>query len=120
MINPYTGNPYILSALQPQEDDELFVAMVSGEGAVQMYPVKAGKTAVLIDFDSNKFWVKSTRKNGMPEQTRRYSFIEDEYEEDKSKYVTADDLKKFEERIMKALGERNDVQSKHDESEHGE
>jgi len=34
MINPYTNNPYILSALQPQEDDELFVAMVSGEGAV--------------------------------------------------------------------------------------
>jgi len=107
MINQYS--PY--SVLLPQqEEEEIFVAMVSGEGAAQMYPVKSGKTGILIDFDSNKFWVKSTKKNGMPEQMRRFSFTEDEYEENKSKYVTADDLKKFEDRIMKALEGKSNVQ----------
>ena len=107
MVNQYS--PY--SVLLPQqEEEEVFVAMVSGEGAAQMYPVKSGKTGILIDFDSNKFWVKSTKKNGMPEQMRRFSFTEDEYEENKSKYVTTEDLKKFEDKIMKALEGRNNVQ----------
>ena len=112
MINQYS--PF--GILLPQQDeDEVFVAMVSGEGAAQMYPVKSGRTGVFIDFDAHKFWVKSVRKNGMPEQMRRFSFTEDKYEENKSGYVTVEDLAKFKEEIMSALGEKKHDESKHDE-----
>ena len=49
---------------------------VQGEGGAQMYPVAAGTTVALIDFDACVFWLKTTAPNGLPQQMRKFEFKE--------------------------------------------
>lgn len=50
------------------------VAVLSGDDAVQSYPVAAGNTAVLMDFTNMKFWLKTTDIYGRPLPPEAYQF----------------------------------------------
>ena len=80
------------------------VVLVNGESGAQFYPVAPNNTVFLMDFNSNKFWVKSTRSNGFPDPMRSFSFVEDTpKEEDSSKYATREEIneiKRMLERLM--------------------
>ena len=62
---------------QPQQNNSVSVVTVQGEAGARIYPVAAGNTVLLIDFDSKKFWLKSTDLNGMPSRFAAFSFTEE-------------------------------------------
>lgn len=61
---------------QQQTQNQIMLVPVNGEGGAQMYPVAAGSTVALIDFDACIFWLKTTAPNGLPQQMRKFEFKE--------------------------------------------
>lgn len=61
---------------QPQ-NNSVMVVTVQGEAGARVYPVAAGNTVLLIDFDAKKFWLKSTDLNGMPSRFVAFNFTEE-------------------------------------------
>lgn len=63
---------------QPQQNNSnsLMTVLVSGEDEVNNYPVAAGFTVMLVDFSHNKFWLKSTAMNGVPQPPRVFTISE--------------------------------------------
>ena len=59
-----------------QTQNQIMLVPVNGEGGAQMYPVAAGSTVALIDFDACIFWLKTTAPNGLPQQMRKFEFKE--------------------------------------------
>ena len=45
-----------------QTQNQIMLVPVNGEGGAQMYPVAAGSTVALIDFDACIFWLKKYRR----------------------------------------------------------
>lgn len=66
------GNMFMPNQMQNQ----IMLVPVNGEGGAQMYPVAAGSTVALIDFDACVFWLKTTAPNGLPQQMRKFEFKE--------------------------------------------
>lgn len=64
---------------QPQQTatSSFYTVLVNGEAGANAYPVASGNTVMLMDFNSNKFWLKSTNVNGIPQQLRRFEFKEE-------------------------------------------
>lgn len=63
---------------QPQQNNSnsLMTVLVSSEDEVNNYPVAAGFTVMLVDFSHNKFWLKSTAMNGVPQPPRVFTISE--------------------------------------------
>ena len=75
----WNQNQQFGNAQQPTQqinDGSIMAVFVHGEDAVNNYLVAYGKTVMLIDFESGKFWIKSN-DNGIPQKLRKYSFSED-------------------------------------------
>lgn len=70
-----TYNPYLTQSVQ--QDSPFFVSFVNGETGANIYPVTAGKTGLLFDFNIGKFWIKETDSNGLPKPIRIFSFTEE-------------------------------------------
>lgn len=70
----YTAAPY-----QPQNpsSNSFYTVLVNGETGVNAYPVASGNTVLLMDFNSNKFWLKTTNQNGIPQPLRSFDFKEE-------------------------------------------
>lgn len=62
---------------QPQNNNSVMVVPVQGEAGARVYPVAAGSTVLLIDFDAKKFWLKSTDINCMPSRFAAFNFTEE-------------------------------------------
>ncbi len=62
---------------QQQSNNNVIVVPVQGEAGARVYPVAAGNTVLLIDFDSKKFWLKSTDFNGMQSRFATFNFTEE-------------------------------------------
>lgn len=62
---------------QPPQNNSVMVVTVQGEAGARVYPVAAGNTVLLIDFDAKKFWLKSTDANGMPSRFAAFNFTEE-------------------------------------------
>ena len=87
--NPYSGsytyNPdpygYSRTAMpgqpaQQNNSNSLMTVLVNSEDEVNNYPVAAGFTVMLVDFSHNKFWLKSTAMNGVPQPPRVFTISE--------------------------------------------
>ena len=80
--NPYyTGTPNMNQTVQTQSQpmnlmNSFTAVLVDSEASARAYPVAAGNTVVLIDFNSGHFWFKSTEATGMPQQLRTFEFKE--------------------------------------------
>lgn len=63
---------------QPQQNNSnsLMTVLVNSEDEVNNYPVAAGFTVMLVDFSHNKFWLKSTAMNGVPQPPRVFTISE--------------------------------------------
>ena len=57
-------------------NNTIMTVPVQGEAGANMYPVAAGNTVLLIDFNAGKFWLKSN-ENGIPSQLRTFTFKEE-------------------------------------------
>lgn len=71
--NPYPSNPGCYPAYPTQQKGITTVAIVPAE-SVDSYPVAAGTTAVLFDFDKMMFWLKATDVYGRPLPVEPYFF----------------------------------------------
>ena len=49
---------------------------VQGEQGANMYPVAAGNTVFLFDFNMKRFWIKATDINGLPAKFAAFDFTE--------------------------------------------
>ena len=61
----------------PPPNSSVMVVTVQDEAGARVYPVAAGNTVLLIDFDAKKFWLKSTDTNGMPSRFATFNFTEE-------------------------------------------
>ena len=111
MNNQYAPFGFMLPR---QDDDDLFITVVSNESAVYMHPVRSGSTGLFISPEQKKFWLKSTNKNGLPEPLRRFSYTEDVIENTGVQFLTKEDLDKFREELFDKLGLNNAVEDKKD------
>lgn len=73
----YPGaNAYNNQYYGQQPNNMIMVVLVDGEASMRAYPVGAGNTVMLMDFNGGHFWLKSTDTNGMPQQLRTFDFKE--------------------------------------------
>lgn len=68
--------PNRMQNLNAPSPNSLMCVLVSDENAVNMYPVAAGTSVILMNLHGNKFWIKSTNTSGIPEPVRAFNFSE--------------------------------------------
>ena len=59
-----------------QPNNNVIVVPVQGESGASIYPVAAGNTVLLMDFNLKKFWLKATDINGLPSKFAAFDFTE--------------------------------------------
>ena len=59
-----------------QQNNNVIVVPVQGESGASMYPVAAGNTVLLMDFNTKRFWIKATDINGLPSKFAAFDFTE--------------------------------------------
>lgn len=115
---PVTQNPYLqnhnqyqstglygqptMPAQNIQQSNEMVVVPVNGEEGVKNYPVAAGLSVLLMDYNLKKFWVKTTSPNGIGSSIDEYDFTpvnQDQNTFDDSKYATQEDIKELKQSI---------------------
>lgn len=74
---PYTAQPYRPMPQAPVTNNSIMTVFVSSESDVDLYPVAAGTTVMLISFDRHKFWLKSRGADGVPHPIRVFPFKEE-------------------------------------------
>lgn len=60
-----------------QANNNVIVVPVQGESGASIYPVAAGNTVLLMDFNLKKFWIKATDMNGLPAKFAAFDFKEE-------------------------------------------
>lgn len=83
-----------LQFTQPQESGILWV---QGEAGAKSWAVAPGKNVLLMDSESNKFYIKSSDPSGMPMPLRVFDYTEqtgksEEVKIDTSEFVTKKEL----------------------------
>ena len=100
--NPYGQmNPQLMQmpALNPTSN----IQYVQGEAGAKGYPVTKGFTMLLMDSEEPKFYIKSADQSGMPTMKKfKFEEITDPPKEN-IEYVTKNDFKEFEDKILKLL-----------------
>lgn len=93
---PYTQGYQTSVPLPQQSQNTLLTVLVSSMDEVLNYPVAAGVTVLLIDFNGGTFWLKSTSKTGVPETLRAFDFKElvqsQPQNQNEMNFVTKDDF----------------------------
>lgn len=107
----YTSAGYYQQNAQQQQQSSsgnFITVLVSSESEMINYPVAAGFTVLLIDFEHKKFWLKSTAMNGVPQQPRSFSFTEEapkiQNEEQSVSRKEFDELNAKLDKLVAALG----------------
>ena len=80
---PYT--PPVQSFQQPQPDTSII--WVQGESGAKAYPVQNGKSVVLFDSESERFFIKTADASGMPQPLRVFQYSETNENEVKSQSI---------------------------------
>jgi len=92
--------------VQPQQPDTnmIWVQGISGGNA---YPLQNGKSAVLFDTDSERFFIKTVDASGMPQKLRIFKYTE-EINENEMKtpiedFVTKAELNEMKDELLSAI-----------------
>ncbi len=87
---------------QYQQQGNVLVVPVQGEQGASMYPVAAGNTVLLMDFNLKKFWIKATDINGLPAKFAAFEFkeINPQGEND---FVSRNEFEKWKDEIVENL-----------------
>lgn len=67
-------NPY-MQQYQPQQQSGGLI-WVQGESGAKSYPISAGQSVLLMDSESNRFFIKSADASGMPLPLRIFDYVE--------------------------------------------
>lgn len=104
-----------LQQFQPQQQSQqpssnLMTIFVNSEEEVMNYPVAAGLTVLLLSFNLQKFWLKSTNTNGVPQPLRVFPFTEEIQQSapianNQNDLVTRDEFKALNEKLEKLIND---------------
>ena len=94
MVN--TNYPPIPNYQQPHPIDTGII-WVQGESGAKAYPVQSGKSMVLFDSESERFFIKSADISGMPQPLRVFNYSETKENEikqqiDTSQFITREEF----------------------------
>lgn len=67
-------SPYMPQYQPPQQNGGLI--WVQGESGAKSYPVSSGQSVLLMDSESNRFFIKSADASGMPLPLRVFDYTE--------------------------------------------
>lgn len=81
-VSQYQSYQPMMQQLSPQQTQQqpsnsILTVFVNSEDEVNLYPVAAGVTVMLVCFSNHKFYLKSTSKTGVPEPLRIFPFTEE-------------------------------------------
>lgn len=101
---PVQGQPQPMIQTAVPAQYTIPTVLVSSFDEVLNYPVGAGNTVFFVDFKANKFWMKSTLKNGVPSPLRTFNFDEEMQQQQPSNqndgvYVTKEDFDDLSKRL---------------------
>lgn len=75
--NPYYNfNPFQQQMQLPAQQPQQGILWIQGEAAAKSYPVAPGQTVLLMDSESNSFYLKSADQSGMPLPLRSFDYSE--------------------------------------------
>ena len=111
----YNGYSNLYGAL-PNQNTVSGINWVQGEAGAKSIPVAAGQKVLLMDSESNVFYVKSSDMSGMPLPLRTFEYKEVNADTQtdmapaQSTYVTKDELKQILDDFKKSLKEKKNEQ----------
>lgn len=102
-----------------QQQNETGILWVQGEAGAKSWAVAPGKSVMLMDSESNTFYIKSSDNSGMPMPLRIFDYTErtqtqgqnnviQQPEIDTSQFVTREELDKRLNEIIKAKSAKED------------
>lgn len=106
-FSPYSYQTAVPMA-QPQTQNNsgnIMTIFIGSEEEANSYPVAAGTTVLLLCFQLNKFWLKSTSTSGVPEQLRKFSFDEETQAPVTSGGVTREEFDSLSKKIDKLIND---------------
>lgn len=74
--NNFTQDAYGKQYVNPQFRNDRGMIWVQGEAGAKAYPVAPGNTVMLMDSESDMFFIKSADQNGIPLPLRSFSYKE--------------------------------------------
>lgn len=119
-VNYQTPVPYQQYPIQqtvsnlPMNNPSSSIIWVQGEAGAKAYPVASGNSVLLMDSESDCFYIKSTDASGIPMPLRVFNYVEivqtqqkevSEPQIDTSQLVYQDDLDKLRQELRQALEE---------------
>lgn len=121
----YVQQPLTQQVIQPQSTqpvNDTGILWVQGEAGAKSWAVAPGKSVMLMDSESNTFYIKSSDNSGMPMPLRIFDYKErteqpvqssaiQHQELDTSKFVTWDDLDKRLNELFKQKEVKNNGKS---------
>ena len=75
-FNPYAYNPYYQQVQPPVTQPNTGLIWVQGEAGAKSYLVPSNSTALLMDSETDRFYIKTTDASGMPLPLRMFSYSE--------------------------------------------
>ena len=119
---PVQYAPQYTPPVVQQQNNNTGITWVQGEAGAKAYPVAAGSSMLLMDSETENFYIKSTDSSGMPQPLRKFKYkeiLDNQPTEpptvaqavDSSQFVTREE---FERRISE-LSRRNTNYSRHKE-----
>lgn len=121
--------PQVQPIQQPQQDIvEIGKPIwVQGEAGANAYPVAPGKTAWMMDSESNKFYIKTVDQNGRPMPLDRYIFTKEmesrQQSQNNDAYVLRTEVDEIINRMRRQIEDltrRIESISPKEDTEHGE
>ena len=99
----------------PYQPLDTGIIWVQGESGAKAYPVTAGKSMVLFDSESERFFIKSVDISGMPKPLRVFTYSEDSEllrgrpELDTAVFITREEFERELGEIRKNFGDSRDT-----------
>lgn len=101
----YNNYPNQYSSYLSQQQNNNPITWVQGEAGAKAYPVGAGSSMLLMDSESETFFIKATDISGMPQPLRKFKYQEITESQntvipnmtqhfDSSQYITRDEFEK--------------------------
>lgn len=76
-VNNNWNQPVAQQSFPQSNPGSIMTIFVNSEDEVLNYPVAAGLTVMLVDFNHKKFYLKSTGVNSVPQPLRKFPFEEE-------------------------------------------
>ena len=111
-VPQYQSYQPMLQQLSPQQTQQqpsnsILTVFVNSEEEVNLYPVAAGVTVMLVCFSNHKFYLKSTSKTGVPEPLRIFPFTEEIHispeNQNVGNYATKEEMRSLSDKLDKLI-----------------